>query len=363
MAEYIRHSSSAVSNTDFRHIRNLARDNFVGYGQLCKKLETQLANKFNRTSVVLASSGEGALVLALHELKSQRSDKNEIVVSSYVCPAVVNAIQSQGLQPVFADVARDSLNLSVHDVKQRLTKHTLAIICTHMGGFPDDIDAASQFGITVISDCAQAIGSSISGRPLLSFGDMAITSFGPTKYLTGGLGGAVLCDEKNTASMRRMAMPELSVAEYQEQGFISTLGQHFSDINAGLVLAQLEKLERFVQKRRRIAKLYDKALETASGLVFPEQIAGAEPNWFRYYFFSDHASEWQRRLQKLGVDARTSISHVMTDYFPGSGARAELARQARRVVSLPIYPVLNTEQVTRIIEALQCVAAEQERNT
>lgn len=359
MLEIIRHSSSTVSTADFRYIKNLARENYVGYGPLCKELEHRLAKRFGRTGAVLTSSGEGALALALHQLQSQRPDKTEVVVSSYVCSAVVNAILAQGLQPVFADVAPSSLNLGLDDVREhRLTERALAIICTHMGGFPDDVHAAMQFGVPVISDCAQAIGSAIAGRSLLAFGEMAITSFGPTKFMTAGLGGAVLCDGQNHDSIRRLAMPELSVAEYQEQGFVRTLGQHVSDLNAGLALAQLEQLELFVQMRRRIAQKYDKALSSVPGLIFPKKLAGAEPNWFRYYFLSDHASEWQHRLQAMGVDARTSISHVMNDYFPCVGTRAELARQGQRVVSLPIYPGLKNAQVTRIVEALQRVAAE-----
>lgn len=359
MPELIRHSSSTVTNADFRYIKNLAQDNFVGYGSLCRELEQQLTKRFERTNAVLTGSGESALSLALRQLKSHEPDKCEVVVSSYVCPAVVNAIVSQGLQPVFADVAPNSLNLGVRDVREhRLSEQTLTIVCTHMGGFPDDIHAALKLGIPVISDCAQAIGSCIAGLSLLAFGDMSITSFGPTKFITGGLGGAVLCDGKHEASIRRLSMPELTVAEYQEQGFVQTLGQHVSEINAGLALAQLKHLESFVQKRKRIAQKYDKTLCSVPGIVFPEILANAAPNWFRYYFFSEHASEWQRRLQALHVDARTSISHVMTDYFPCVGARAELARQAQRVVSLPIYPGLKTAQVTRIVEALQRVAAE-----
>lgn len=362
MPEVIRHSSSTVSGADFRYIRKLAKQNYVGYGDLCRELELQLEKKFNRFGAVLASSGEGALALALHQLRSRAPGKKEVIVSAYVCPAVVNAILAQGLQPVFADVTPNSLNLGVSDVRaSRLTQQTLVILCTHIGGLPDDIHAAMQLGIPVISDCAQSLGSCIAGRPLLTFGDMAITSFGPTKFLTGGLGGVILCDERDEEAVRRIAIPELSVAEYQEHGFTQTLGQHVCELNAGLVLAQLQHLENFVQKRNRIARKYDELLRSVPGITFPEMIGNAEPNRFRYYFFSDHASEWLRHLQLSGVDARASISHVMTEYFPNSGIRTELARLAKQVVSLPIYPGLKASQVSRIVEVLQRIASEQMR--
>ncbi len=359
MSEIIRHSSSTVDKADFRYIRQLAQENYVGHGTLCDELERRLAKRFSRTGVVLAGSGEGALALSLQQLHRQRPDRNEVIVSSYVCSAIVNAILSQGLQPVFADVVSGAMNLGLGDVAQhRLTEKTLVILCTHMGGFADDVNAAMQLGVPVISDCAQAIGSVLGGRSLLSLGDIAVTSFGPTKFMTAGLGGAVLCDEQDHDFIRRLAMPELSVAEYRERGFVRTLGQHFSDLNAGLALAQLDHVDIFVKKRRLIAQKYDKVLSFVPGLILPGKIAGAEPNWFRYYFFSHQAHEWQQRLQAMGVDARTSISHVMTDYFPGVGLRIELARQAAQVVSLPIYPGLKPAQITQVVEALQCVAVQ-----
>lgn len=360
MSEVIRHSSSSVSAADFRYIKNLAKQNYVGYGDLCRDLELQLTKRFERAGVILTGSGEGALALALSRLKSLGAGKREVIVSAYVCPAVVSAILALDLKPVFADIAPNSLNLGMHDVREhRLTQQTLAILCTHIGGLPDDIEAAMQFGVPVVSDCAQALGSEIAGRSLLAIGDMSITSFGPTKFLTGGLGGVVLCNGGDAASVRRMAMPELSVAEYQEHGFIQTLGQHVSELNAGLVLAQFQHLDNFVQKRKRIAQRYDKVLGSVAGVTLPEMLENTEPNWFRYYFFSDQAIEWQRHLQQSGVDARTSISHVMTEYFPMAGTRTELERLAKRVVSLPIYPGLKTTDVSRIVEVLQRIASEQ----
>ena len=359
MSEMIRHSSSSVNKSDFRYINKLAQDNYVGYGALSRELERRLAGKFSREEAILTGSGEDALALALHQLQSCNPNKDEVVVSSYVCAAVVNAVLSQGLRPVFADVALDSLNLGVEDIRvNRLTGKTLAIICSHMGGYPDDINAAMKLGVPVISDCAQAIGSTIAGAQLISLGDMSITSFGSTKFLTAGLGGAVFCDERNANAIRRLATSELSVSDYQEQGFVQTQGQHFSDLNAGLGLSQLARLEHFLQKRRRIAEKYDRVLSGMRGVSFPKKIFGAEPNWFRYYFLTDRADEWRCRLLTKGVDARTSISHVMTDYFPRKAKRAELAKQSKRVISLPIYPELKAVQIAHILRVLKSVAIE-----
>lgn len=359
MTEMIRHSSSSINKNDFRYIEKLAEDNYVGSGALSRELERRLAERFARDNAILTGSGEAALVLALHQLQSLNLNKDEVVVSSYVCAAVINAIVSQGLRPVFADLAPDSLNLGVEDVRlTRLTGKTLAIICTHMGGYPDDINTAMQLGVPVISDCAQAIGSAVEGVQLISLGDISITSFGSTKFLTAGLGGAVFCDEQNANAIRRFATPELSASDYQEQGFLRTKGQHFSDLNAGLGLSQLGRLEYFLLKRRSIAQMYERVLSGIRGVSFPRKAFGAEPNWFRYYFLTDRADEWRHRLMVKGVDARTSISHVITDYFPHDMTRPELVRQSKRVVSLPIYPELKAIQITHILKVLKSIAIE-----
>ena len=148
------------------------------------------------------------------------------------------------------------------------------------------------------------------------------------------------------------------MGDYQKHGFVRTQGQHFSDLNAGLGLSQLERLDHFLQKRRLLAKKYDRLLKGVQGVSFPKKTFGAEPNWFRYYFLTDRADEWQRHLLAKGIDARTSISHVITDYFPQEAKRTELAKQSKRVVSLPIYPELEAVQITRVLGALQSVAAE-----
>jgi perosamine synthetase len=359
MPDMIPHSSSTVVDADFAYVRDLAARNFVGRGPLCDQLEARLAGMFKRTGAILTDSGEDALSLALHSLRDRFPGRDEVVVSAYSCVAAVNAILSQSLKPVLADLTPGSLSLDFEDVKaRRLSSRTLAIVCQHVGGLPDDMRAATNLGVPVISDCAQSIGALIDGRSVLEFGDIAIASFGSTKFITGGTGGAVLCGEADEEIIRRLAAPELPVGHYRDRGFMRTLGQHASDLNAGLVLAQLDRLEEFVVARRRIAQRYDEALEGAAHVAGARHLATAEPNWFRYYFLSDRAADWQHRLTQQGIDARTSISHLLPAYFQDSDSLPEAASQAARIVSVPIYPALRDAQVERIENALRGTAAE-----
>jgi perosamine synthetase len=358
MVDLIPHSSSAIEVADFAYVGDMAKRNFVGRGPLCAQLEERLARTFKRSDAVLTDSGEDALSLVLHLLRDRRPACDEVVISAYSCVAVLNAILSGGLKPVFADVTPDSLNLDFDDVRsQRMSPRTLAIVCQHMGGYPDDLRRTSTLGVPVISDGAQGIGARLGGRSVLEYGDFAVASFGSTKFITGGTGGAVLCGKVDAESMRRLAAPELSVAQYREHGFARTLGQHVSDLNAGLTLAQLNRLDHFVDARRRIARRYDDALMGSSLATRLDRVADSEPNGFRYCFLTDRAADWQQRLVGRGIDARTSISHLLAEYFPGGPTLPQVARQAARLVSVPIYPALDDAQTSRIEQALRDTAA------
>jgi dTDP-4-amino-4,6-dideoxygalactose transaminase len=253
----IQHSSSTVSAVEFDYIKALAKRNYVGHGINCLALKKALAEYSKKTGIVLTHNGQAAVELALQRLKILYPKKNEVIVSGYVCPAVINAILSCSLKPIFADIEVNSFNIRVEDILNScLSSKTLAIICTNTGGFPDDYISLLKLKIPIISDCAQAIGSSINNFPLISLGMMSIVSFGPTKMITAGCGGALICEKNNYESIEKAASPELSVKEYFKNGFLPTIGQHFSDLNAGLAFSQLGRLNEFIKKRHIIAMKY-----------------------------------------------------------------------------------------------------------
>lgn len=351
--ERIPHSASTVRPEHLRYLREAVERNHVGRGPLSQRLCEALAAHCGREAAVLADSGEAALALALAHLHAQQPQRDEVLVCAYVCPAVVNAILARGLRPVFADNAPGSLNLDVADAARRLSARSLAIVCTHVGGYPDDIAAALRLGVPVVSDCAQGLGATVDGQPVTALGALTVLSFGSTKFLTAGLGGAVLGSAADAQALARLSSPELPVADYRAGGFVPTLGQHFGDLNAALALAQLEDFDAFRRARLEIAADYDAVLRHVPGVQLPVLPPGGAGNGFRYYFLSDRAAAWAGKLQAAGIDARTSIAHVMTDYFADSGSRPALARNAGRVVSLPIYPALQESQRERIVRALR----------
>jgi dTDP-4-amino-4,6-dideoxygalactose transaminase len=259
-----------------------------------------------------------------------------------------------GLEPVLTDICKESLSIDMAAVADRIDADTLAIICTNTGGVPDDYTAAEEFGIPVISDCAQGIGTRVGGRDLASQGTFSILSFGPTKMLTVGSGGAFLCRAESLGkAVADLATEELSVDAYRRSGFRITWGQHVGELTAGLAGAQLGRLEASVERRRQIAHSYDQVLSERSDVRLTLEGRSARLNRFRYFFLSNRASAWVEHLRAFDIDARRSISHVMAGYFGSLDAFPQLERLSTMVVSVPIYPAMTNAEVGVVAEALK----------
>lgn len=350
----IPHSSSSVRITDFAFIKKIALRNFVGQGRMCQRFEENLRKACKRESSILVNSGSAALELALHVLRQRWPRRKYVAVSSYVCPAVVSSIVRSDLKPLFMDIQLDSMNLDTVKLQQRADDRILAALYTNIAGMPDDYHNVADLPCAIISDCAQGFGATWEGQPLASLGHLAILSFAPTKMLTAGTGGALLMNDPTLSSWAsRQAAKELEVAFYQRQGFEATNGQFFSDLNAGLGLAQLQRLSNFLIKRRAIAAKYTAVLRDRRDISLPRAPSVAVSSFYRYYFLTDKATAWLQHLRGAGIDARPSISHDMSIYHKNLAAMPNLKHNRSRLVSLPIYPSLLLSDVHHVVKVLK----------
>jgi perosamine synthetase len=355
-ASLIRHSASHVLAADFHYIAEVVEGNYVGPGPLCEDLRQLIREQFSCTDVILTDSGTAALHLCLLALAMERPGRTRVLTGAYTCPEVICAILQARLEPVLVDSRADCLNVDMAEVGRLVDEKTLAIICTHVGGIPDDYRLAATFNVPVISDCAQAVGSSVDGRDVASEGLSAILSFGPTKMLSAGSGGALLCRSESLGrTIVNLARPELSIEEYRRDGFRITYGQHIGDLTAGLAAAQLRRLAGLVERRRSIAASYEAVLRARADIELPNEGAGVRANRFRYYFLSREAAAWIESLRARGIDARGSIAHVIPEYYGSLRGFPRLGAMAGRVVSVPIYPAMSAAEVDTITAALQGV--------
>ena len=335
----ITHSKPTLDQDDYRSVMNVLESGQLVEGEQVAEFEEALSSFVGVKSGVALSSGTAALHLSLIAIGTGEGD--EVIIPSYVCSALLNAVLYVNAVPVIADIDRTTFNIDVDDLKKRITKRTKTIIVPHMFGLAADIDEILSLGIPVIEDCAQSLGAKYQGRYTGSFGVCSIFSFYATKMLSTGEGGMVLSDDDRLAGIAR------DLRDYDEKnGYSVRYNYKMTDMQAALGISQLKKLPSFIERRKEVAGLYNGSLRDISFPVaaIPE---GREHIYYRYVLSLDDSSGFMKEMLKLGIGCRRPVFKPLHEYLGLSGYPAT-QEAMRRAVSIPIYPSLEDEEARRI---------------
>jgi dTDP-4-amino-4,6-dideoxygalactose transaminase len=311
---------------------------------MVKRFEEELAHYIGVKGAVATSSGTSALHLALLALEIKEGD--EVLIPSYVCSALLNAILYVGAQPVLVD-CDENYNISPEDFRRRLTDRTKACIIPHLFGHPAPIDELRAKGIRIIEDIAQSIGGEYKGRKLGSWGDIAIVSFYATKMITTGEGGAVLSNDADLLERIR------ELREYDEFGeYKVRFNYKMSDIAASIGIVQLEKLPSFIERRREIASFYRKEFKDLNISLPPEDEPHSHSVYYRFVIRVKKLEEVRRKMLAKGIECKRPVYKPIHRYFslpdyPMTDFIYETA------LSIPIYPSLSDSQVEYIASSLR----------
>ena len=166
--EIIPHSRPSISDSDIKAVVSVLKSGQLSQGPKVREFEKKMALLIGKKKAVAVNSGSAALHLALLALDVKKSD--EVIIPSFVCSAVLNAVNYTGATAVLVDIDPLTFNISVEATKRAITRKTKAIIVPHMFGCPAEIDKLSELGIPVIEDCAQSIGANFKSQKAGSFG-------------------------------------------------------------------------------------------------------------------------------------------------------------------------------------------------
>ncbi|MBW2594478.1 MAG: DegT/DnrJ/EryC1/StrS family aminotransferase [Deltaproteobacteria bacterium] len=335
----IAHSKPTLDVDDYRSVMDVLKSGQLVQGEQVARFEEGISSFVGVKSGVAVSSGTAALHLSLIALGAGKGD--EVIVPSYVCSALLNAVMYVNAVPVVADIDRSTFNIDIDDLKKRITKRTKAIIVPHMFGLAADIDEIVSLGIPVIEDCAQSIGAKYQGRYTGSFGVCSIFSFYATKMLSTGEGGMILSDDDRLAGIAR------DLRDYDEKdGYSIRYNYKMTDMQAALGISQLKKLPSFIERRKEVAGLYNEALQK---MAFPIPMVqeGREHIYYRYVLSLDDSSGFVEEMLKLGVGCRRPIFKPLHEYLGLSGYSGTEEAMAR-AVSIPLYPSLSDEEARKI---------------
>ncbi len=348
----VQHSRPTLDEADVRAVAEVLRSGRISQGEVTRQFEEAVARFVGVRGGVATSSGTAALHLALLALGVGPSD--EVILPSYTCVALLQAVRYVGAVPRLVDLEPDGYNLSVAEVRRRITRRTRAILVPHMFGTPADIEALCGLGIPVIEDVAQALGATVGGRPVGSFGEVAVCSFYATKVITTGEGGMVLSGSE--LLLRRVR----ELRDYDGRRRLRTrFNYKLTDFQAALGLSQVHKLPALLDRRRQLAARYAERVQ-ALGLRPPTVRPGSASIYYRYVVEVPDAARAREALQAQGVETSPPVFWPLHRYL-GLPGFPRTERAYRTALSLPLYPSLREEEVDRILLALEATLAEQER--
>ncbi|AEX85661.1 putative PLP-dependent enzyme possibly involved in cell wall biogenesis [Marinitoga piezophila KA3] len=278
-------------------------------GPFIPEFEEKFAKYVGTKRAVSVQSGTAALYMALYELGIGPGD--EVIVPVITFIASVNPIMYLGATPVFVDVDPETWNIDPKEVEKAITKNTKAIIPVHLYGNPCDMDGlmyiSKKYGIPIIEDATESLGATYNGKMTGTFGILNAFSFNGNKIMTTGGGGMITTNDEEKAEHIKFLINQARDASrgyyHPEIGF----NYRMTNLEASLGLAQLERLEEFLNKKRRFAKIYMENLQDVKEIKFQKEYENAESSWWltSIKINSDKSiSEIQSELKEKGIPTR-----------------------------------------------------------
>lgn len=306
---------------------------------------------------VAVNSGTAGLHLGL--LAAGIGPGDEVIVPSFTFAATANSVALTGATPVFADVELDHYCLDVDHVTSLITEKTKGIMPVHLYGHPADLSAYRQLaddrGIMLFEDAAQAHGASFDGRQVGTFGDFAMFSLYPTKNMTSGEGGMVSTGDPDIE--RRLRLLRNQGMERQYENELVGFNARMTNLHAAIGRVQLTKVGGWTEQRQSNAAFLTANLE---GVVPPAVAEGAVHVYHQYTIRVESDRDGFAAALKDEYNIGSGVYYPIPNHRLPSFRRTEdlpnTEIAAREVLSLPVHPSLDAEDLDRIVTAVNALA-------
>lgn len=328
-------------------------------GKYISLFEERFADYIGVKYATSVCNGTVALHLALLVLGIGEGD--EVIVPTLTYIASVNAISYVGATPVFCDSLRDTWQMNPEDVKKKITPKTKAIMAVHLYGHPCDMDALVTIckinNIFFIEDCAEAIGSEYKGRKVGTFGDISCFSFFGNKTITTGEGGMVVTNDE-TLYERAKHFKGQGLAQHREYWHdVCGYNYRMTNIQAAIGLAQLEKVDEFICRKREIAQKYNEAF-SGSVVEFHKENKDVFHTYWMCSILVKNASDREKMREHLaqnGIETRPLFYpiHTMPMYAQKYQKHPVAEELGWRGINIPSFPLLTDCQVNYIINGIK----------
>ncbi|MFZ1075867.1 MAG: DegT/DnrJ/EryC1/StrS family aminotransferase [Nitrosotalea sp.] len=344
-------------------------------GPILRQFESEFAKFTGAKYAIGISNATAALHLSLKSIGVGKGD--EVIVPDMTFVATANAVRLCGATPVFADVEKDDMNISINSIKENLSSRTKAILPVHFAGKVCKIDKikkiAQSNNLKIIEDCAHAIGAKYNGKHVGNFGSAGCFSFYPTKNITTIEGGMVITNSKEIGDYVRSA---------RNHGITKSLSQRYShgkpweydilesgynyrldEIRAALGINQLKRIQRLNLSRKKAFEYYNKNLETIPGIITPV-ISAKYDNVYHLYIvriqknFGIPRDVLFEKLREQGISTSVHYKplHLFTTFRKLKRHNKSLKNTQdlyNEIISLPLYPNISRKEQDMVIKCIK----------
>lgn len=342
---------------------------YFGHAQKVEEFERQVAAvcQVEPEQVAAVNNCTNAIFLAL--LAAGIGPGDEVLVPSLTFVATFQAVSMTGATPVACDVRPEDLSIDVADVEARITPRTRAVIPVHYCGHICDMDAllalADKYHLRVLEDAAHCFGGSYHGKPVGSYGDITCFSFDSIKVISCGEGGAIVARDKDLiAQIKLQRLLSMNKQDHpiapngvQMDYEVAMAGYrcHMSNINAAIGLAQIQKLPRFIQRRRDICRMYQDGLKDVPFIRFLDM----DYQEMVPFMFVVRIADGKRDALKEYLrahDIESAIKYVPSHlfaYYKDHSADCPVTDQAfAEILELPLHCRLSDEDVQYVVDTI-----------
>ncbi|QZT36144.1 lipopolysaccharide biosynthesis protein RfbH [Halosquirtibacter xylanolyticus] len=368
-------------------------DFWLTAGRYADEFERRFATKMQQKYCALVNSGSSANLVAFSALTSpklkakQLKPGDEVITVAAGFPTTVNPIVQYGLIPVFVDIEITTCNIDTSYLEEALSDKTRAVMLAHTLGNPFDLETVSAFcrkhNLFLIEDCCDAVGSTYNGKMVGTYGDLATVSFYPAHHITMGEGGAVLTKSgslhrnvlsfrdwgrdcfcgpgsDNTCGHRFDFQFGTLPPGYDHKYVYSHIGYNLkvSDMQASVGVAQLDKLDSFIESRKQNFKILKNHLQQYSSyLILPEATPNSDPSWFGFMFSiveNEHFSRLDivEHLEDEGILTRQLFAGNLTRQPAYEDVNYRIVRELKNTdyvmkngIFIGVYPGIDSERM------------------
>lgn len=366
-----------LDEKDVQAVVEVLHSDYLTCGPRITELEQKLCELTGAKYAVVCSNDTAALHIAC--MAAGVSAGDEVITTPITFLASANCALYCGAKPVFADIDEETYNIDPKEIEKAMTPKTKAVVAVDYTGQVVDLDAIMETchkqNVVVIEDAAHSIGTLYKGRPIGSIADMTTFSFHPVKTVTAGEGGAVLTDNEEYYKKlllyrsHGMTRDQAQMTKESEGGWyyqMIDLGYNYrmTDMQAALLISQLEKLPMFSKRRKEIVARYNEAFSRIPELTLQQELEGSDSTRHLYIL---RIKPEKLRIDRRGFFDALAAENIMCNvhyipiylqpYYQEMGYPKGLCPKAEKLysemMSLPLYYAMTDQDVEDVITAVQ----------